>query len=294
MQLAQGPTSSSRAQILFLYRDEDLERRAQAGYTGHTLSTLNTTLAGRHYRTTCNEQDEGAPLNIDWNAEPRLPQSIVRSFNYMGVMDVVKPVGTDNGFTLKRSHVGALTVNCVVGGRVPRCINYWVDRPVGAVNGTTAPGVREHLFLWLLLRPIVEFIPGPAVDATGDDAAGDDDEDHAAGDEDRRPPRRGQYRYYYQYVPVCTFYRKPPTVEEVWGRNRVSHVLDAMCPAIFVGYSSFIDDRNSVNKGDVDKFCLGNGRAGVLDAADPVVKAIDMSVLPRLPTLTVIVGHNTA
>jgi hypothetical protein len=67
-----------------------------------------------------------------------------------------------------------------------------------------------------------------------------------------------------------------------------------MCPAIFVGYSSFIDDRNSVNKGDVDKFCLGNGRAGVLDAADPVVKAIDMSVLPRLPTLTVIVGHNTA
>jgi hypothetical protein len=187
-------------------------------------------------------------------------QDILRRYNYMGVLDVVKPVGSDHGTPIRKNAVVCM-MNCVIGGRVPICFNYWIDRPnnipAGAGNDVY-PCVREHMFLHLLLCPYRREV----VAAAGGRA----------------------WEYWWQYTPVCTFTRQPPTYESVFGRDPVLEPLYKFTAAVYVGESSFLDDRTAVQAQSVQRFTFpGPLNQGI----------IDVRLTGVLPTLTVLVSHGT-
>lgn len=267
--LGTGPEKFSRGQLLFLTRETEFERRPQYVFFGHTLSTLNRVLssgagdgaAGQNfYRTTMVQDNKEANIRVDYTTAV-LPQSIFNRFNFMGVMDVVKPNGVNSYGILDRENVAQLSVNCVLGGRVPQCFNYWAVRPPGCTDrgsNVSMKAIREHLYLWLMLRPVFEWRPSGIGNA-------------------------GSYRYWWQYSPVCTFYNTAPSYADIFHYDPKFAELTDKSVCIPVGRSHFIDHKEARVDSEVLKLTYPYLNNNV----------IDVSVSGNFPQFTVIVDHQS-
>lgn len=262
--LGTGPEKLSRGQMLFTARETQYERRPQYAWFGYTLSTLNRILSSGpmendYYRLTEPQARRDAPLELNW-ANVLTVQEIVSRFNFHGIMDVVKPVGSTDS-KLVREGVSQIMVNCIIGGRVPQCFNYWAVRPPGHSNNSVAiMGVREHLYMWLLLHPKFEWI---------------------AEDPAHNPNGPGRYRYFWQYAPVCTFLKQEPTYDTVFPANPNFAALTGFSTAIPVGRSSFIDDRTPKKGADVTALTYPHLAGNNVDA----------KLAANMPQLTLHVDH---
>ena len=266
------PEHFGRHQLVFVHREVELgERRELALQRPETLSTLNKLLF--EARTECKIGGRGVLEGPEHQiGKFHSGRDVLDRFNLLGVLDNVKPTGSTNNGAPIRADAYYCVMNIVFGYNCHKCLNYWINRPseflslseksqmqyamadpddvnnIGKVSRSIFPANREGMFLHLVLRPFLI-----------------------------ESPRKVEY--YYQYVPVATLDRDSPTFESVWGDPGVLSELAADCPTLYVGKTTFIDDRSEPAGSNMAQF------------THPLEAHIPLDMLPHLPTLTVIVSH---
>ena len=269
------PEHFGRHQLVFVHREVELgERREISLQRPETLSTLNKLLFNARAQFVRDQRGVLVPPE-------RIPgkfhsgRDVLDRFNMLGVLDVVKPTGSNNNGAPSRADAYYCIMNIVFGYNAHKCINYWINRPSewlsiseksqmdykmadpseaanqGIVSRTVFPANREGMFLHLVLRPFLL-------------------------------ESMNKLEYYFQFVPVATLDRGTPTFESVWGepKGELVDLVDG-CPTVYCGKTTFIDDRSEPAGCNMAQF------------THPLEAQVPLDMMAQLPTLTVIVSHSS-